>query len=378
MKYKNIVWVFIGTSFVVSLLFFSVIYYYDPLKLFHKPWQYKTYLQSNMRVQAAGMLRHWEYDSIILGTSVLENTSSKEASTLLDGNFINISMAGSDYFERSIVLNYALQKKKIKTVLYSMDNLGTIRKGDTHYPIKQWDYLYDSNMANDIQIYLNNRYLTCLFSFEDKSRCMGSKVDLDRPKSWYKVKEHIATFGGFDHWIAHRNQANMKHALYLITKSLKEIEKSKHSTNQQRIIAGLTRSKQYLNHCIVGYVQKYPKTEFIAIIPPYSRLVYALEAQKDIDSFAVYLQSIKYLVRVSKKYPNLKIYAWGNHAFLDDLANYRDLTHFSEKINSWMLHAIQKKEGLLTIQNIDTYLDVFMKKALAYDFTEIAKKIATK
>ena len=85
--------------------------------------------------------------------------------------------------------------------------------------------------------------------------------------------------------------------------------------------------------------------------------------------------SIKYLVNKSHKYPNLKIYGWGNHSFVDNIKNYKDLHHYEYKINSWMLSAIKREEGLLTIDNVDTYLERFTEKALDYNLLELGNKI---
>jgi hypothetical protein len=50
-----------------------------------------------MRQQAAGIINNYEFDSIILGTSMLENTSAKEAGEKLGGKFMNISLSGSNF-----------------------------------------------------------------------------------------------------------------------------------------------------------------------------------------------------------------------------------------------------------------------------------------
>ena len=375
MKYKSITYTFLMVFFILAVTFFSVIFYYDPLKIFHKPWAYKYHLQSNMREQASGMLKHWEYDSLILGTSILENTSSKEASAFLGGKFINISIAGSDYYERSIILEYAFKNRELKTVLYSLDNLKKPRWGDTNYRVENWDYLYDDNIFNDVGIYLNSKYLTCLFSFTDKERCMGLQRDFDRPKAWFKVKQHIKTFGGFDKWIDHKEDRSMKHTLYLIKDALRRVKLGKSTPNQTNVLFDLTRMKKYLNAYILSYAQAYPDTEFILVVPPYSRLVYAMMAQTNSSAFSVYKQSIKYLVTLSDTNPNIKIYAWGNNSFLDNMSKYRDLTHFSEDINSMMLKSIQNENGLLTVDNVDSYLQAFTEKSLAYDFSYIEDKL---
>lgn len=65
-----------------------------------------------MRQQAAGIINNYDFDSAILGTSMLVNTSAKEANEILGGRFFNISMQASNFYERSFVLQYAIDKKK--------------------------------------------------------------------------------------------------------------------------------------------------------------------------------------------------------------------------------------------------------------------------
>ncbi len=122
MYYKKLVFTYLTIISILFSLFFGLLYIYDPMQIFHKPWGRPITFSKNMRQQAAGIINNYSFDSIILGTSMLENTSSKEASKLFGGKFINISLSGSSFYERSYILKYALRKKNIKTVIYSLDS----------------------------------------------------------------------------------------------------------------------------------------------------------------------------------------------------------------------------------------------------------------
>ena len=376
MKNKKIVFTFIITSVILAGIFFAVLFIYDPLKIFHKPWKYKEYLQWDMRQQAAGIINNWDYDSIILGTSILECTSSREASENLGGNFINISLSGSYFFERAIVLNYILKKKPIKKVIYSLDSVGLVATGksDGTFKIDNWAYLYDNNPINDFHAYINDKYIECIFSLSSKSKCMGRKADFDRPNTWHTLQDQSIRFGGLDNWFKSKENIQIKQAFNKILNTIKKIKQGKIIKNKN-LEANLEKSKRYIDKNLINYIAKYPNTEFILILPPYSRVKFALDAQYNQKLFERYKASIKYLVAKSNEFLNLKIYGWGNHSFVDDIANYKDPQHFEYKINSWMLGAIQRNEGLLTSSNINEYLDIFSDKALNYDLFELGDKI---
>jgi len=376
MNNKRLVFTFIVTSIALVVLFFSILFIYDPLKIFHKPWMNKEYLQPNMREQAAGIINNWEYDSVILGTSILECTSSKEASNKLGGNFINISLAGSYFFERAIVLKYLLKKKPIKKILYSLDNNGLIDTGKSNgtFKIDSWAYLYDDNPLNDFKVYINNKYLKCLFSLSSKRNCIGRKVNFDRPNSWHESPDQAIRFGGLDNWFKAKENPQIKHAFSMILDSIQNIKKGKINFDNN-LALNIKAIKKYIDENLITYIKQYPDTEFILILPPYSRIKFAIDAQYNKSSFEKYKASVKYLVSKSNKFSNLSIYGWGNYSFVDNIANYKDPQHYEYKINSWMLDAISRKEGLLTSTNIDVYLDIFSHKSLNYDLYDLGSKI---
>ncbi len=363
--------IIIITFFIPMLISLSILlglYIGDPLQLIHTHSSKKGFV-SSARHQVLRIINQYSFDSIILGTSMLENTSADESSKILGGKFMNISLSGSDFNTRSIILNYTLKHKKIKKVLYSLDDNGLFQfqKKDT----SNFDFLYDDDKVNDIRVYVSFKYLKCsMFN----SYCLSNR-DIDRPFAWYKNIEHSKRFGGLDNWFKAKNNGQIKSAFNSILASIEQIK-----LNNQNIDVNLQdnilKSKKYLDDTILKYVSTYSDTEFILIIPPYSRMKYAIDAQYNISNFEEYKASIRYLVNKSNKYSNLKIYGWGNHSFIDDIANYKDLHHYEYKINSWMLGAISRKAGLLTTDNIEPYLDVFTEKALNYNLIELGNRIS--
>ena len=377
MQGKKAVAVFFFSSLFLTILFFTALYLYDPLKLYHKPLKkkYQNRIHSNMREQAAGVINNWEFDSLILGTSIMENSSADEASQKLGGRFVNLSLEGSNYFERHIVLRYALSKKKIDRVIYSLDHLGVVsREGHPTFPVDQWDFLYDDNRFDDFRIYLNNKYMKCLRSFSSSDKCLGRDTGLDRPNAWYMDPFHAARYGGLEKWFQASNTVQIKEVFQAILDTINQIKAGK-EIPLEAMEQKMHNVKMYLDETILSPVSRYPDTEFDLILPPYSRIFFAIEAQYDKPMFQLYRESIRYLVSMSQKYPNMKLYGWGDHDFLDDIANYKDLYHYSYEINSWMLDAIKKGEGLLTPESVEGYLHIISEKALQYDLLELGEKI---
>lgn len=190
MSYKKYLFLSFAIPLPFMLAYIILLYIYDPLQLFHKPYFRETTFSTDMRRQALGIIKHYDFDSYIIGTSMLENTSAKEASEKLGGKWVNISLADSSFNERAVILDYLFNYKKPKRIIYSIDMGSYFREKDTSY----YDFLYNANIIDDIRIYFSIRYGSCLI--KNTLEC-GQKVDLENLQKWsFKNKRVLENFGG--------------------------------------------------------------------------------------------------------------------------------------------------------------------------------------
>ena len=95
----------------IFALYTVAMYLYDPMHIISNKEQL---FNGSMRYQARGYLENKNVKGLIIGTSMLENTSSDEATAKLfkhgsADRFINISLAGSTLADRKVVLDYAFK-----------------------------------------------------------------------------------------------------------------------------------------------------------------------------------------------------------------------------------------------------------------------------
>ena len=81
------------------------------------------------------------------------------------------------------------------------------------------------------------------------------------------------------------------------------------------------------------------------------------------------------VVNETVKFPNVFIYGFDNQNFLDDLANYKDTSHYSPEYNSRILNWIKNGEQQLTPENLEAYLKVITTKAEQYSVLNIGHEI---
>lgn len=358
-------------------LFFLGLYIYDPMQVFHKAFLKKElHLHGNMRQQAAGIINNFEFDSIILGTSMLENTSANEATKKLGGKFVNISLSGSDFFERSFPLSLSLRKNKMKQVIFSLDSVYVSqRKGHPRYKIDTFNYLYDKNRINDFNVYLNNKFLDCFYGLSYENKCIGRKSSFDSPNSWYQSKGHSVRFGGLDKWFKAKNNNQIKGAFSSIVNTSEKIRKGEFVALGEDIAERKIKAEKYLDEFVLSYVEQYPETKFILVFPPYSRMRFAQWAQYNLPAWEIHKHIVEHLALKTGNLTNLEIYGYEDQDFLDDIANYKDLGHYHYSINSKMLDDFKNQQHLLTNENIEGYLLEAKKRARNYDMFEISDAI---
>lgn len=347
-------------------IFLAFFYLLDPLQFFRRSSDANGPLSANMRAQAAGILNTFDIDSIILGTSMLENTSASEASAKLGGKFFNISLSGGDYGERALLLKRALQKP-IKAVIYSLDSYYlTCPTRDNRIPA----YLYDDDPLNDIKYYATPASLKRLFQHD-----WGlTQKDHDRPNAWYHLPVHHDRFGGIQQWVAQKENPQVQETLNTLLPQLASTyaaasRSEVHAPERERL------AKQYIDKYILDIIRNHEDTNFYFIFPPYSRIRYAELRRLAPQDFFLHQEIVRYLVDQTKDKQNIHIYGFEDQDFPDDIANYKDTGHYHQKFNSLFLDAIASGSHELTPENVEAYLKKCERKAWDYDIPALNDEV---
>lgn len=341
---RKIIW-FLFSGLIPLSIIVASLYIFDPYQFFHKPIFRKTIFNSDMYYQAAGIINNYDFDSIILGSSILVNTSSNEASQKLGGKWVNLSAGGASIEIRTDILRYTLENKQISNIIFSLEP-GWLSNRNT--AINQYSHLYDKNRLNDFKTYIDEYFMICLFFH---NLCLRGQESLDRPANWINEPSTHMRLGGFHSWLANANRPDLN---AVITQVL-TFQKTNYSNSVSSIYIPL-----------IQIMQKYKQINFIFVIPPFSRLSYKL-------SFISIKPAL--LELLSLNLPNVYIYGFDNTNIPDDISHYIDTAHYDEKVNSFMLDAIKNDTHRITLENIDGYFAEMKKKVDAYDIEPLRKQI---
>ncbi len=347
---------------LMGITFAFILIYDNPLQIYKQNHFNTEKYYPVMRLQARGIIKNVDFDSIILGTSLLENTSSIEAGNIIGGKYINISMPGLNFFERNIILTYIFKIKKIKHVIYSIENTYSLYNEKTLLP-SNWNLLYDYNDINDfLALYSKPIMFSFLKNFYKPEHNVYDDITFfDRPQEWFSDKSFSTRYGCFKNWFK-----NHHHSAFIepLTESAAKVT---HPAPAIVPTDDAIKIKNYVDTYVLRHIKENPDTKFYLVLGPYHRFKYADMRQVNTEQFYIHQTLIRHLVANTKKYKNLEVYGFEDQDFVDDISRYMDFMHYDVKINSFITQSIAQKKHLLTPENVETYLTHCEKLALAFD-----------
>lgn len=348
--------IFVVTALVIIASWTIII---DPFFHYHKPNINKYfYILSNQRSQNYGIVKHFDYQGIITGTSMTENFKTSEAEQLWGGTFIKIPFWGASFKEINDSLAVALKyNSEISVIIRSLDMTNFIQDKDAmrlelgSYPT----YLYDESLFNDVY-YIFNRDV--LFS---------RIYPMIRDKHKSDFHGGITSFDQYSNWMK-RNYKFGKKSLY--PKGIFPAKKGApvYLSEQDRSTV-LDNVRQN----VTALAQMYPDVIFYCFFPPYSAKYW----QDLVENGKIYrqIQAEKITIEEVLKYKNIKLFSFNNLTNITtNLNNYRHETHYGEWINSLILKCMYSGKCLLTEDNYEEYLAEELRFYTTFDYAQMDKQ----
>lgn len=350
----------IGLILSVALIACAgLVIYIDPFFHYHKPLDGFDYVIDNQLNQNPGMAVNFDYDSVILGSSMTVNFETDWFAELMDLNTLKLSYSSaypkdiSNILEKIYGPSKTYPNRTVKKVFLGLDVI-TYSGGidETKYPLPE--YLYDRNPINDVKYLWNKDVLLnyCLRPAVNPETLNLSHIYA----SWWTDDYYN------EDWVL-QNHDMIKE---------KKTEKLDDHAFEEPI-------RRNLETNIIPYIEAHPETEFVIFYPPYSILFWndvimdnRLEATKN-----SYLITAKLLNR----YDNVKMYFFPSlEDVVCDLNNYADYSHYHPDINRYMTECFVNENGLVAKENqegvtIEEYLNRTQEMIDNYDFEELNQKL---
>lgn len=329
-------------------LIFLMVWIFDPYFHFHKPFSFVSYRLYDERYTNDGISRHFDYDTILTGTSMAQNFKTSEADALFGVKSVKETFSGAGYRELSENLERALRRRTdLTTVIWTMDFNALIREKDydsyDNYPA----YLYDDNPWNDVSYVFNKTvWYHCVLPNILKTLTGQPRTTFDEYASWNKQTGYEYIMASYDRW---EEKAEMIPGL---------------SDDEREMVSENVRQN------FVNLANQYPDTTFYIFYTPYSICWWDFMNQEGMMQmqFDAELIATELLLQC----PNVRLYNFNDkYDVITDLDNYRDKEHYSAEINSRILEWIAAGDGLVTKENYRERYELEKQYYLNYDYEGI-------
>lgn len=334
----------IGTTVTILLFIILANFIVDPLQHYRMASFYKPYYK-NSRYLNPGLAKTHDYNTVIVGTSMVQNFRPSYIDKLWNVKSIKLPWPGSSSYELGLTLETALRTGKVQRVLFGLDVFSfkgaaaRLSNGPGSIP----HYLYDDNIFNDLKYLLSIDTLTSL-KYIIKANILGKNK---------RYLEH----DNYGYW-GHKFEFSKKAVINNWNRAGFNQEFSKEDFKASNLINNFEKN-------LYIYFKKYPSVQFDVFFPPYSILTWVDSEEKGINKDIFDFK--RYVVNRSSNLGNVRIFEFQDiENIITDLDNYKDISHFSPKINDFIIESISEGnylvEGSLYYKrqnNLSTFIDSF-------------------
>ena len=287
----------------------------DPFQVYRLARDYMPPIDNTTQVYAnAGIVRSYDYDSAIVGTSVTENFRPTQMDALLGGRFIKLCTSAGTANNHALLLDIAFRTHTMRRVVYGLDVYSYIADVDAtgcEVPL----YLYDDNPFNDVQYWLNRSVLGTFLP-----RCLrawGQQQD-------DSIRDSMYCWAGRDIY-------GEDYALYT-AQFTQPVSERPADAYDDKVLTNLREN-------LIPFIEAHPETQFDVFFPPYSAAEWATMKSKGTLEAMLHVRELCY--GALSGYDNVTVHDFaGREDWTLDLSNYKDTLHYGQWINDAMVEEI--------------------------------------
>ncbi len=322
--------------------------YVDPYFHYHGPLNTIEYLLDNERYQNDGIVKHFDYDAIICGSSMTECFKTSDMDAIFGTHSIKVPFSGGSFKEVNNLLNVAAQYNgNITKIVRCLDYNRLFDDKDLmdyeDYP----EYLYDNNPFNDVKYLFNMtallRAVQNVLGFDSDGRI---ETSFDKYANWM-FKEPCSK----DVVNANYNREALTYAGMQYDISAEEYKMLDANIQQN----------------VIDFAVAHPEIDIYLYFSPYN--IYYMDFFYQNGNMKRQLLAERYVIEKLLPIDNIHLYSFfDNHELMWNLDLYKDIGHHSETVNTKILQWIKDGTGLLTVDNYEAYCDAEYEYFMNLDY----------
>lgn len=295
----------------------AAVYIVDPFEHYRESAILPLYDQESYN--NPGIVRNYEYNAAILGTSMVEMSHPSVIDACFGVTSVKLPMRGSHTAQMGWQLAHIFETRELELAILAVDAYSLMGPPDDMEEI--FPYLWNDNPLDDVNYLLNRDVL--LVKIPRMLENIGKPTDTKRDDMYQWTDVVFAAKSVFDSF-SFAPQSEMTDPEYR-----------------------LERSTENIRRHIETYVAAHPETTFKIYMPPYSVAYWYLMTRQGLSE-----QQFRSRARVCElllAYPNVEIYDFSSRLeWITDLDEYFDYSHHSGDISDAIMRAMAAGENRVT------------------------------
>ena len=295
----------------------AAVYIVDPFEHYRESAILPLYDQESYN--NPGIVRNYEYNAAILGTSMVEMSHPSVIDACFGVTSVKLPMRGSHTAQMGWQLAHIFETRELELAILAVDAYSLMGPPDDMEEI--FPYLWNDNPLDDVNYLLNRDVL--LVKIPRMLENIGKPTDTKRDDMYQWTDVVFAAKSVYD--------------------SLPDVPQSEMTDPEYR----LERSTENIQRHIETYVAAHPETTFKIYMPPYSVAYWYLMTRQGLSE-----QQFRSRARVCElllAYPNVEIYDFSSRLeWITDLDEYFDYSHHSGAISDAIMRAMAAGENRVT------------------------------
>ena len=363
MNRKSSIKLFFILTLLISAFVTVVNFVVDPYQQYRKAKFYPVmFMNGTERYLNAGLAKTYPYDSVVIGSSMTQNfIVSEVAENLGFPDPIKLTTSGGNIFEEVTILKTAIATGKVKNVLFGIDIMALPEaEAENQLPL----FLYDEDISNDYKYLFNldtfkrsilYPVLPLLVSKDHPRRSYNLMYQWQHlfDESYFNAEKVIEIWRGIERSTDSENVDMLQHV------------GDKHGAYETDRRQSLSNMKLNFDNLVLPVLRQHQNINYIFFFPPYSSLTYKT-LEKD-GSLADFVKIKKHIVERLSEFPNTRLYDFqAARDITHDLDNYMDLSHYHQKVNTWILEKIRDDAYRVTTDNVDAFANELLDQTVNY------------
>ena len=341
-------WFIKFTAILISLLSATaaITIIIDPFFHYHKPLEGTFVYYNREPYQNPGILQHFDYDTVMLGSSMSENFKTSLFREYLGENVVKTSHQAAGTYNLWQYATIALEaNQKLDKIYWGIDTWAAEYNPSYSFdPVPE--YLVDNNPFNDGK-YLWNRdvfeaYNSVILTMTIKG--VSNADNMDATWNWSSARFF----------------------------SQQEALKTKTEVNASSQYSFDERQEHYEENFegyILSLVRDNPNDKFVFWYPPYS--IRFWKETSDNGLLDERLERCKKMTGKLLQYENVEVYGFQNdESIITNLYLYTDVVHYAQSVNDYMTECFATGEHRLTLDNYEREIDKIKEIVDTFDYNQ--------